>query len=149
MDQSPDPSSLSLPPDRRISRNEPCPCNSGKKFKRCCALRPKDEVVITWHDDLDEQLEISNHVNDLVHEGRLDEAEELCHELKRRWPDMIDWRDRFAELYAARGDNARAAEHYRLAADFARTHDGFDDDGINDFLDRAERLDPPPDRRGP
>ncbi len=23
--------------DTKIGRNEPCPCNSGKKFKRCCA----------------------------------------------------------------------------------------------------------------
>ena len=22
--------------DKKISRNEPCPCGSGKKFKRCC-----------------------------------------------------------------------------------------------------------------
>jgi len=21
---------------RKIGRNEPCPCNSGKKFKKCC-----------------------------------------------------------------------------------------------------------------
>lgn len=23
----------------RVSRNDPCPCGSGKKFKRCCASR--------------------------------------------------------------------------------------------------------------
>ena len=22
--------------DNKISRNEPCPCGSGKKYKRCC-----------------------------------------------------------------------------------------------------------------
>ena len=22
--------------DRKVSRNEPCPCGSGKKYKRCC-----------------------------------------------------------------------------------------------------------------
>ena len=22
--------------DKKISRNEPCPCGSGKKYKRCC-----------------------------------------------------------------------------------------------------------------
>jgi tetratricopeptide (TPR) repeat protein len=143
MDQSPDPSS---PITRRIGRNEPCPCTSGKKYKRCCALRPKDDVVITWHDDLDELLEISNRANDLVHVGRLDDAERLCHELERRWPDDISWRYRFAELHEARGDTSLAAQHYRLAAEFARTHDGFDDDAVNDFLDSAERLDPSPHR---
>ncbi len=24
---------------KRLDRNSPCPCNSGKKFKRCCGLR--------------------------------------------------------------------------------------------------------------
>ena len=22
--------------DKKIGRNEPCPCNSGKKYKKCC-----------------------------------------------------------------------------------------------------------------
>lgn len=139
MNQSPDPSS---PIRQRVGRNEPCPCNSGKKFKRCCALRSRDDVVITWHDDLDEILEISNRANDLVRAGRLGEAEAVCHELKRRWPDDISWRYRFAELHEARGESMLAAQHYRLAAEFARTHDGFDDDAINEFLKDAERLDP-------
>lgn len=25
-------------PSRKVSRNQPCPCGSGKKYKRCCAL---------------------------------------------------------------------------------------------------------------
>jgi hypothetical protein len=27
---------LSLPQARNAGRNDPCPCGSGKKFKRCC-----------------------------------------------------------------------------------------------------------------
>ena len=27
-------------PRPRVSRNDPCPCGSGKKYKKCCALRP-------------------------------------------------------------------------------------------------------------
>lgn len=23
-----------------VGRNDPCPCGSGRKFKRCCGLRP-------------------------------------------------------------------------------------------------------------
>jgi hypothetical protein len=30
-DEEPEP-----PPKRRVGRNDPCPCGSGKKFKRCC-----------------------------------------------------------------------------------------------------------------
>ena len=25
-------------PFRHVSRNDPCPCGSGKKFKRCCLV---------------------------------------------------------------------------------------------------------------
>ena len=33
-------------PDPKIGRNDPCPCGSGKKYKRCCgAPRPKDPAV--------------------------------------------------------------------------------------------------------
>ncbi|MDB5308199.1 MAG: hypothetical protein JWO38_2401 [Gemmataceae bacterium] len=28
-----------LPPARPVGRNDPCPCGSGKKFKRCCGAR--------------------------------------------------------------------------------------------------------------
>ena len=31
---------LRQPP--RITRNEPCPCGSGLKFKKCCLRDPKD-----------------------------------------------------------------------------------------------------------
>jgi len=24
--------------EKKIGRNEPCPCGSGKKYKKCCAL---------------------------------------------------------------------------------------------------------------
>ena len=132
-----------------MQRNEPCFCGSGKKYKRCCGSRPPGTQVVVFHDDYDELEELTNRVPDLIRAGQLDDAEQVCRELKRRWPDMIDWRDRFAQLYEARGDNARAAKHYRLAAEFARTHEGFDDDGINDFLERAERLDPSSDSTAP
>jgi hypothetical protein len=26
---------------KKIGRNEPCPCGSGKKYKRCCSPRAK------------------------------------------------------------------------------------------------------------
>lgn len=26
--------------DKKISRNDPCPCGSGKKFKQCCVDKP-------------------------------------------------------------------------------------------------------------
>ena len=87
---------------------------------------------------MDQLDELTNQVPMLIRQGHFDEAEGVCHELKRRWPDMVDWRDRFAALHEARGEYAKAAEHYRLAVDYARTHDGFDEGGIADWIDRAE-----------
>ncbi len=29
-------------------RNDPCPCGSGKKYKRCCLLKPADPIDILW-----------------------------------------------------------------------------------------------------
>jgi hypothetical protein len=30
----------------RIERNDPCPCGSGDKFKRCCAQRPRSDIKL-------------------------------------------------------------------------------------------------------
>jgi predicted Zn-dependent protease len=97
--------------------------------------------VIAFHDDDDALLELSNRVPVLLRRGEIDEAQRLCEELKRRFPDAIDWRDRFAELYEAQGDAKRAAAHYRMAADFARAAEGFDAQAIDWFLAQADRLD--------
>ena len=31
-----------LPPKRKVGRNDPCPCGSGKKFKKCCIKKYQD-----------------------------------------------------------------------------------------------------------
>jgi len=30
---------------RKVQRNEPCPCGSGKKYKKCCMINERDQVV--------------------------------------------------------------------------------------------------------
>jgi hypothetical protein len=32
----------------KVGRNDPCPCGSGKKFKKCCMHRQKDPPKIDW-----------------------------------------------------------------------------------------------------
>lgn len=34
--QDMDAMNLHLPSETQVGRNDPCPCNSGKKFKKCC-----------------------------------------------------------------------------------------------------------------
>jgi len=31
-----EPSTPAANPNRNVGRNDPCPCGSGKKFKKCC-----------------------------------------------------------------------------------------------------------------
>jgi tetratricopeptide (TPR) repeat protein len=118
-----------------IGRNDPCPCGSGQKYKRCCL--PRDEAaaateraaaptrdaaaatppfeILSEDDGLDEA---SNVVIDLIDAGRLDEAEHAAQDLLERYPEVHDGLERVAMVAAARGNRARAAEYYRRAADF-------------------------------
>ena len=141
----------------KVGRNQPCPCGSGKKHKRCCGRKHPSveeklldfEVLEISEDDggepfFDNLDRLSNRVPDLLERGELDEALLVCQELMRRYPDKIDWRERFGAVYEAQGDAKRAAEHYRMAADFARSAEGFDPEYIEWALEQAERLDPKP-----
>ena len=79
---------------------------------------------------------------DLIEEGRLEEAETVCHQLLSRYPDQIDGTERLAEVYEARGEKKRAAEYYRKAAAFAQEYPGFDQELIDHYLSRAKLLEP-------
>jgi len=132
---------------KKPGRNEPCPCGSGKKYKKCCLrsdeeapTRQPDTPMLIWDDDdLDE---LSNSVVDLIADGKLDAAERACDELLRRYPDMIDCLERRAMLLEARGQAKLAADYFRRAARFARDDGGFDPQIIDDFTADADRLDP-------
>jgi len=140
----------------KSGRNEPCPCGSGKKYKRCCL--PQHEAaaaeraaaaaqaaarlappVVAWEDDgLDEA---SNRVVDLVHHGQLDEAEQAARDLLVRYPDVHDGLERLAMVYEARGDRAQAAEHYRKALTFMLDNaDNYDPEGIDWMRKKAESM---------
>jgi tetratricopeptide (TPR) repeat protein len=142
----------------KIGRNEPCPCGSGKKYKRCClhqheaaaaeraaaaaagaaAQLPPPEWV--WEDD-DGLDKASNRVVDLVHAGHLDEAEQAARELLARYPDVHDGFERLAMVYEARGDRRQAAEYYRKALAFMEDHaDGYDAEAIDWMRAQAESL---------
>jgi hypothetical protein len=74
-------------------RNDPCPCGSGKKYKKCCltndeaekgaelaavrCLDVRKEAVtnrLVWHDEDYEIADASHAVVELVHVGKLNEA---------------------------------------------------------------------------
>jgi len=134
----------------KISRNAPCPCGSGKKYKKCCLLRRESETfeqrkileqnpgkALVEVDDLDD---LSNSVLDLIDAGKFDEAESVCNELKKRYPDQVDGIERMAMVYEARGEIRKAAEYYLKTAEFMRSNPGFDKEGIEWALDKAKHL---------
>ena len=47
--QSTEPWSALEEPERRVGRNDPCPCGSGKKYKKCCLPRTRGERKV--HED--------------------------------------------------------------------------------------------------
>jgi tetratricopeptide (TPR) repeat protein len=133
----------------KIGRNDPCPCGSGKKYKKCCLdkapptsqpqqqAHPEDEraQLLAEKDLYEDSLrldKLSNSVVDLIAQKRLDEALAACEQLHHDYPEVIDWLERFAMVHEARGDWTLAADYYRRALAFTEQpeqRDGFDDEG--------------------
>jgi hypothetical protein len=119
----------------KIGRNDTCRCGSGQKYKRCCqekdeaaeraaraaaeATKPKNPprhaALDLFTDDIDDEFHeltaASNAIVDMVHAGKLDEAESAARDFLVRFPEIHDGYDRLGMVYEARGDNKQAA-HY-------------------------------------
>jgi predicted Zn-dependent protease len=129
-------------------RNDPCRCGSGKKYKRCClatdeeaerALAPAptprhkspthaeiaESLAAAYYgpDEAEDELtSASNAAVDLVHAGKLDEAELAARDLIERFPDVHDGWDRLGMVYEARGDqNRRLTAIAKSSTSFAPT----------------------------
>lgn len=123
----------------KIGRNDPCPCGSGKKYKKCCinAASTLESNSGFFYSDLDE---LSNQVPALIRQKKYDEAEEVCQRLLEEFPEQIDGLHRFAELFEARGQRQQATEFYIKSAEFAKKADGFEQASIDNFMQKAEEL---------
>jgi tetratricopeptide (TPR) repeat protein len=127
----------------KTGRNEPCPCGSGAKYKRCClkkdeaaerATREAAQAVIRAEDTalldaLTEQTDrtdalitSSNAVLELIQAGLLDEAEAGARDLLVRFPEVHDGYNRLGQVYEARGEHKQAADFYRQVIQFMRAH---------------------------
>ncbi len=152
----------------KVGRNQPCPCGSGKKYKRCCeskdraAKRPQASSTtgalphpssgggytfsapstgMDWLVTTDDPLcRLSNRVVELIDAGQLDEAEAAWEELNREFPDEIDPLERRAMLLEAQGEHGEAAAYYRRAAEYTRQHEGFEPAMTEYYVERAARL---------
>ena len=152
----------------KTGRNDPCPCGSGAKYKRCCL--PRDEAAaaeaaatraaeqpaplrgrdvierLARHfaaaqGDDDGLTEASNLAVDLIHEGKLDEAEKAARDLLARYPEVHDGLERLAAVYEARGDREQAATYYRKTLAFMTEHaDYYDPEAIDWMRQKAEEM---------
>jgi len=131
----------------KVGRNDACPCGSGKKYKRCCLSKDQEAklhkpaskpLFLSWADDEMEVLdEMSNRIVTLVDAGQHDEAERLFVELSQRRPDNIDSFDRLALIRRAQGRFKEAEELFLQAAEFARTHPGFEPASVEWYREQA------------
>ena len=144
-------------------RNDPCPCASGKKYKKCCLpseearaaqLRKESdqqraadltallEPLVTLEDDGLDSL--SNSVIDMVDEGRFDEALAACGRLLEEFPNAEDGLERSGMVHARMGNHALAADFYRKALDFvthpSRRADYEDVDFYREQAEEQEKL---------
>lgn len=149
-------------------RNDPCPCGSGNKYKRCClpkeeaaeharfaraaveaaevaAARKQQELAAFGAMQEEHDLaEASNAVIALVRAGKLDEAEHAARELLVRFPEVHDGYDRLGMVYEARGQNKQAADYYRQVIEFVRAHpDQYEPQFETTFHSLVAKLDPP------
>lgn len=83
----------------------------------------------------------SNAVVDLVHAGRLDEAEQAARELLAGYPEVHDGHDRLGMVHEARGQFREAADCYRKVIEFTRADpENYDAAFVNSFLELIVKL---------
>lgn len=147
----------------KIGRNEPCPCGSSKKFKRCCLAQDELQARqlradgrkkahsceycgqgLHGHDNayLEDVDELSNQLPELIRTGRIDEAEAIGIDLLYRFPvpDQIDGFERLAKAYEARGDLKKAIDYIRKIATLARLIPGVEPETVRAFTEETNRL---------
>jgi tetratricopeptide (TPR) repeat protein len=147
----------------KTGRNDPCPCGSGKKYKRCCCAKDEAAERATraaaqaakpvptpptfrgpMLDEFDELTNASNGVIALIRAGKIDEAEQAARDLLVRYPEVHDGYDRLGMVYEARGDHKQAAHCYRQVIDFVRAHpDQYEPEFETTFHRLIQKLDPP------
>ncbi len=70
----------------KAGRNDPCPCGSGKKFKKCCQLKSVTTPVATMPAAQPGNTEI-NQLAALFNAGKMDEAEASARRMAEHYPD--------------------------------------------------------------
>jgi hypothetical protein len=145
----------------KIGRNDPCPCGSGKKHKRCCSVTeasPPLSVVAAVEphhvcdscgrhlddglddDRIDEINERADHILDELLDGRVDDAEALCQDFIRDFPGEAEGLDLLSMVAEERGQRERALELLRQASKIAHARPDYDAETRAMMRERIEEL---------
>lgn len=140
----------------KTGRNQPCPCGSGKKYKRCCWDKDQSAWVDVVHEmppifdhladtadlyAIEELDRLSNSVVRLVNEGQLDDADAACEQLRTDYPEVHDWMMRKALVCEARGEYAQALDYCQRVIDWMDEYpDDFEQGSREPFYGDIERL---------
>ncbi len=110
----------------KIGRNQPCPCGSERKYKRCCLpLHDRARAVLAvplpldrFEDHYGHLDALSDAVLDRLDERSYDDAQAAALKLMEEHPEDPDGLERLAQVYDAWGKKEQAARVFRQAAVF-------------------------------
>ncbi|BCK86457.1 photosystem I assembly protein Ycf3 [Sideroxyarcus emersonii] len=109
----------------KISRNDPCPCGSGKKYKQCCLERDKS-AVSGQPAAAAAVAESFQAAMEHFQAGRLGEAEMVCRQILRVEPGQPDVLHMLGVIASQAGKYDTAVELFgdvlKMAPDFAQAH---------------------------
>ncbi len=103
----------------KITRNDPCPCGSGKKYKKCCGISERSP---SRSESDGVTLEINNQMASaerLYIIGRHVNAAAFCDQILARRPDHVGALCLLGRITFERGNNSKAIELFKAALKIA------------------------------
>jgi len=102
--------------EKQVSRNDPCPCGSGKKYKRCCGnLAHSAAVIDTGAKPAPSIQDMYAKALMLKKSGHYEEAKNTYEEILRYWPKDAQAICALGLCLAELGQNERGLEEVRRA----------------------------------
>lgn len=108
---------------KRVGRNDPCPCGSGKKYKKCCLSKQEEARKNLPQEKLQEKEEqarlrekLEKEVKkgfDLIFSRDFGKAQRLAERMLESYPEDDRFHDMLITAYMATGDYDQAFHHCR------------------------------------
>jgi hypothetical protein len=119
------------PPPGKVGRNEPCPCGSGKKYKRCClkkheaAEHTNDTALKAKQKEQERLIKRIEKAFGLLGSRQYDEAIHFASKLIERYPNEDRLHDIIATSHLYAGNSRQAIEICRQRLNVAESEKSF------------------------